>query len=175
MAYITLPQAGVDFSATYAAATAVTSTTGLDQPSPPWAVGTVELGSNGTEWVFCKAGGTITSGDFLIITTATFVATAITSTLARAALFASVGVAGASTTVDKFLWVCRKGYLASANVATSATAFTALHTTATGGRLDSNSSANTTATVSPAIGLATAASNTAAINIAYPAVVSALD
>lgn len=171
----TLPQGGINFAGTYGTATTVSSTSGLDQPSPPWAVGTVELGSSGTEWIFCIAGGTVAAGDFVILTTATFTATAITSTLARAALGSMVGIAGADATVGQFIWVARKGYITGANVATSASAFTALHTTATGGRLDSNSSANTTATISPVVGLATAASNTANVVMPGAIYVSALD
>jgi hypothetical protein len=173
----TLPQAGINFAAVYPVATTASTATSssLENPSPPWLVGTVEIGSSGTEWVFCIAGGTVAAGDFVILTTATFTATAITSTLARAGLGSMVGIAGGAATVGQFLWVCRKGYITGANVATSASAFTALHTTATGGRLDSNSSANTTATISPVVGLATAASNTANVVMAGAVYVSALD
>ncbi|NBW77327.1 MAG: hypothetical protein EBR34_16265 [Sphingomonadaceae bacterium] len=173
----TLPQSGINFANVYPVATTASTATSssLENPSPPWLVGTVELGSSGTEWIFCIAGGTVAAGDFVIITTATFTATAVTSTLARAALGGMCGIAGGAATVGQFLWVCRKGYITGANVATSASAFTALHTTATAGRLDSGSSANTTATISPVVGLATAASNTANVVMSGSIYVSALD
>ena len=175
--YTTLPQSGINFNLAYPVATTASTATSssLENPSPPWVVGTMELGSVATEWVFCIAGGTVAAGDFVVITTATFTATAVTSTLARAALGGMCGVAGAAVTVGQFFWVCRKGYITGANVATSATAFTALHTTATAGRLDSNSTANTTATISPVVGLATAASNTANVVMSGSIYVSALD
>ena len=164
MAYTTLSQAGIDFSKTYAVATAVTATSGLDVPSPPWAVGTMELGSLGSEWVFCIAGGTIAAGDFVVLTTpSSFTVAAVTNTNGLAGFGSWVGVAGGAVTVGQFLWVQRSGYASSANVATSATAFAALHTTTTAGRLNSSGTANTTATVSGVVGTAAAASNTAPV------------
>ena len=168
MAYTTLPQAGLIFNQAYAIATAVTATSGMESPSPPWAVGTTQAGSDHTEWVFCKAGGTITAGDWVVLTSATFVADALTSTNGLLAVGQWVGVAGASCVVNQFIWVCRKGYLSSANVATSATANAFFSTTSTAGRVSTTATANTTAVMSGAIGNATAASNTAPVTLNYP-------
>ena len=171
----TFPQAGINFAAVYAAATTTSSTSGLDQPSPPWLPGTVENGSDGTRWVFCKAAGSITAGDFVAVTTpATFVVTALDSTVGRANFGAICGVAGGTATANQFLWVCTQGYLASANVLTGSVANVALHTTGTAGRIDDSSSANTTATISPVIGTATAASNTSPVFLNNPTI-TALD
>ena len=179
----TLPQAGINFLVAYTAATTASSTSGLDQPSPPWLPGTIEFGSNGSQWLFCKAGGTIAAGDFVVTTTqATFVVSALTSTNGRANFGSMVGCAGADATVDQFLWVCTRGYLplasleggASPNVLTGSVANVALHTTATAGRIDDSGSANTTATISPVIGTDTAASNTSPVYLQNPTV-TALD
>lgn len=179
----TLPQAGINFLATYSAATTTSSTSGLDQPSPPWLPGTIEFGSNGSQWIFCKAGGTIAAGDFVAVTTqATFVVEAITSTIGRANYGSMVGCAGADATANQFLWVCTRGYLglsslqdgASPNVLTGSAANVALHTTGTAGRIDDSGSANTTATISPVIGTDTAASNTSPVYLQNPTI-TALD
>lgn len=173
MAYTTLPQAGINFSTTYGAATTASSSSGLDQPSPPWAVGTSELGSDNTKWVFCKAGGTLVAGDFVLITTATFVATALDSTNGLAGVGQWVGVAGGGVTVNQFLWVCVNGYLSGANVATSSSANVYFSTTATPGRVSTTATANSTARMSGAIGNSTAASNSAPVTLTSPVITGA--
>jgi hypothetical protein len=171
VANTTNPQAGINFAAAYSAATTTSSTTGLDQPSPPWLPGTIEFGSDGTKWMFCKAGGSITANDFALITTvSTSVAEAITSTLGRANFGARCGVAGATVTANQFFWMCVEGYLAAANILTGSVANVALHTTGTAGRLDDTAGAGSTATVGPVIGLATSASNTSAVFLLNPTV-----
>lgn len=171
----TFPQAGINFANVYAAATTSSSTSGLDQPSPPWLPGTFENGSNGTRWLFIKAGGSITAGDMVIITTpATFIGEALTSTLGRANFGAICGVAGGTATVDQFLWICTQGYITGCNVLSGSVANVALHTTGTAGRVDDSSSANTTATLSPVIGTATSASNTSPLFLNNPTI-TALD
>lgn len=175
VANTTFPQAGINFAAVYSAATTVSSTSGLDQPSPPWLPGTVENGSDGTRWVFCKAGGSVTAGDFVAVTTpATFVVEALDNTVGLANFGAICGVAGGTATANQFLWVCTQGYLASANVTTGALANLTMHTTSTAGRIDDSGTANTTATISPVIGTATAASNTAPVFLNNP-IISVLD
>jgi hypothetical protein len=171
MAYTTNPQLGVKFGSSYPAATTVSSTSGLEQPSPPWAPGTIEFGSDGTKWMFVKAGGTVTANDFVIVTdSAAHVAQALTNTLGRANFGARCGVAGASATVDQYFWMCVEGYLAAANVTTGTAANVALRTTATAGRVGSTVSAGTTAAVGPGVGLSTAASNTAPIFLNNPTI-----
>lgn len=175
VANITLPQSGVNFATVYAAATAVSSTTGLDQPSPPWLPGTIQYGSDGTKWMFCKAGGSITAADVVIVTTtSTSVVEALTSTLGRANFGARCGVAGGTATANQFLWVCLEGYLSACNVLTGSVANVALHTTGTAGRIDDTGGAGTTATIAPFIGLATSASNTSAVFLNNPTI-TALD
>lgn len=175
VANTTNPQAGINFGAAYSAATTTSSTSGLDQPSPPWLPGTIEYGSDGTKWMFCKAGGAITANDFSIVTTtSTSVAEALTSTLGRANFGARCGVAGATVTADQFFWMCVEGYLAAANVLTGSVANVALHTTGTAGRIDDTGGAGTTATIAPVIGLATSASNTSAVFLLNPTI-TALD
>ncbi len=174
-ANITLPQAGVNFAAVYSAATSVSSTTGLDQPSPPWLPGTIEFGSDGTKWIFAKAGGSITANDVVIVTTASSTTVeALTSTLGRANFGARCGVAGGTATANQYLWVCVEGYLSAVNILTGSVANVALHTTGTAGRIDDTGGAGTTATIAPFIGLATSASNTSAAFLNNPTI-TALD
>jgi len=168
-AFTLTPFAGAAFATAYPAVDVL-----IEAPRPPFAVGTMGLGSDGTEWVFCIAGGTIAAKDTVLITPATMTANAITSTLGRAAVGNWVGVAGAAATVGQFIWVCRSGYLTGVNVATSAAAFTVMHDSATAGRLTTTTGAGTTAAVVGIVAQATAAANVANCFLNRP-YVSALD
>ncbi len=169
VAFTLTPFAGAAFDQTYAAVDV-----NIEAPRPPFAVGTMGLGSDGTEWVFCIAGGTIVAKDVVLFVPATYTVNAITSTLGRAAVGNWVGVAGAAATVGQFIWVCRSGYLTGVNMATSAAAFTLAHDSATAGRITTTAGAGTTAAIVGIVAQATAAANVANVMINRP-YVSALD
>lgn len=139
------------------------STSTPDYPGAPYAVGTVMEGSNGSFWTFVIAGGSITANDAVIVTTnSSWTVQALTSTLGKGKLGQRVGVAGGTATTGQYLWVQTSGYCPTVNAATGATAFTALHTSASAGRITATAVGGTSAFVNGIVLLATAASNVAA-------------
>ena len=98
---------GYNFTTAYAAV----STSTPEFPGAPLAVGTRVNGTAGATWIFVKAGGTVAAGDVCLITTnSTWIAEAMTSTLAKGKLGQMVGVAGAVATVGQFFWMQIAGY-----------------------------------------------------------------
>lgn len=147
-----------------------------DVTGPPFTPGTTAIGTDASEWLFVKlaASQTIAAGDYVYVSTpSTFVVTSLSNT-AKALLGAFVGVAGAAatsgTTSYEYIWIQRAGYNATTAAATSSTANTAMHTSATAGRLNSGGSAGVTATVDGVVLTATAASNVAAAMLNYPTI-----
>jgi len=147
------------------------STSTPEYPGAPVAVGTHLHGSDGSTWVFCVAGGSITANDAVLVTTnSSWTVQAMTSTLAKGKLGQRAGIAGATATSGQYLWVQTAGYNSSVNAVTGATAFTVLHSSATAGRLTATAVGGTSAAVTGIVILATAASNTAAAFITGAAI-----
>jgi hypothetical protein len=135
--YAISPLEGANFNATYTAydqTAAVSATNNVDNPGPPFAVGTVAKGSGDSEFVFVKAGATINLGDCCVITSATQIANPITTTLALLGL--QVGFAQVPIANGAYGWLQRNGACANINVAASCVQNVILNTTATAGVLD---------------------------------------
>jgi hypothetical protein len=164
---------GVDFSKSYTVNTASTP----EVTGPPFKVGTVETGDDGSSWMFVKlaVSQTIASGDFVYVSSidTTFLVTLLANAaVAKRGMF--VGVAGAAatsgTTSYEFIWIQRAGYRAGANCLTGSLANVVLHTTATNGRIDDSAAGGTSATVDGVVQLATAAANAAAVYLNWPVI-----
>lgn len=167
---------GVNVAASYS----INTTTNPEYPRPPHVPGTHIIANDGSTWVFCQVGTTgsaIAAADIVLITQDnTWVATGITGAGARSLLGAPVGVAGAAAAVSttstvNYIWVQRSGYAANVNVATSATANTALHTNATNsGRLNSAADTGVGTAITNIVANATAAANKANCFLSFPMV-----
>ena len=156
---------GVDFTAAYTVSTSVP-----EYPGAGMQVGTRVNAGNGGQWIFVVAGGSITANDIAVISTAsTFTATALSNTTAKGFLGKLVGKAGATVTSGQYFWLQVAGYAASVNAATSSAANTVLGSTTTAGRLGAASAGNS-AKVTGLVLVATAASNTAAAILNFPAI-----
>lgn len=164
----TLSTEGIDLAATYTGysqTSAQSSTNTPDYPSPtgPFYLGQVTKGTDGSEWVYVLAGGTITQGDVVIITnTGTlWTANSITNTLAASKLGNFLAVATyTGFTSGYYGWVQRSGKCSGISVIASTSANTQLYTTTTAGRLSSASVASTT---SIAAGIVLATANTSGL------------
>lgn len=147
------------------------STSTPEYPGTTVPVGTRVAGTDGTEWIRVIAGGSITAGDVVIVTTnSSWTVQAMTNTLASSKLGQWVGVAGATATSGQYLWMQVSGYTAAVNAATGMTGFTAARSTSTGGRIDDTITGGTTVAIAGIVLLATAASNTAAAILNNPTV-----
>jgi hypothetical protein len=159
----------------------ISPTTTPEVPNPPFAVGTMALGTDASVWVFVKlaASQTIAAGDFVYVNSTDAVSWNVTSlsNTAKALLGALVGIAGAAatsgTTSTQYIWIMRAGHYASANVITSASANALLYTSATAGRLTGTASATNNSLVSGVVPLVTAASNLANVALNFPAISTA--
>lgn len=147
-----------------------------DVTGPPFTPGTTAIGTDASEWLFVKlaASQTIAAGDYVYVSSHSAWEVTLLANAAKALLGAFVGVAGAAatsgTTSYQYIWIQRAGYNASTNCATGSLANTALHTTATIGRIDDTAAGGTSATVAGVVQLATAASNAAAVILNYPTI-----
>mgnify|MGYP003646431443 FL=1 len=166
--YNTIPSAGIDFATAY-----TISTSTPEYPGSPIELGTTILGTDGSRWTLCKleAASTCTAGDALIVTTnSTWEVKALTNTLGVSKLGQLVGIAGATGTAGQYVWMQVAGYNGTVNAVTGSAAFTALHSSATGGRLTSTAAAATSVAINGIVILATAASNVAAAVLTNPVV-----
>lgn len=164
----TNPVGGIDFTTAYTA-----PSSDLAIPGPTLAVGTTVFGNMGSRWVLVRLeeASTCTAGDVLIvIDNDDWIVQGVSNTNGVSKLGQLVGVAGATGTEGQYLWMQTAGYVASANVLTGATAFTALHSTATAGRIDDTASAGNSVAINGIVALATAASNAAACLLTNPVV-----
>jgi len=156
-AYVNTPLGGINFAQAY-----TLSATTPEYPGRGFTPGTHVQGSDGSTWIFVmlEAASTCTVGDALIVTTnSTWEVKAVTNTLALSKLGQRLGIAGATGTAGQYLWMQVAGYNASINCATGSTAFTALHTGATAGRLTTTAAGGTSVAVSGGVINATAAAN----------------
>lgn len=166
--YNTIPSSGIDFGTAFT----VSSST-PDYPGSPIKLGTPMMGTDGSRWVLCKleAASTCTAGDALIVTTnSTWEVKALTDTLGVSKLGQLVGIAGATGTAGQYVWMQVSGYNGTVNAVTGSAAFTALHSSATGGRLTSTAAASVSVGINGMVILATAAANVAAAVLSNPVV-----
>lgn len=157
MAIVTTPLGGINFGLAY-----TLSSTVPEYPGRQFTPGTHVQGTDGSTWIFVvlEAASTCTAGDALIVTTnSTWEVKAVTNTLAASKLGQRMGIAGATGTAGQYLWMQTAGYNASINCATSSSAYTALHTSATAGRLTTTAAGGTSVAVNGGVINATAASN----------------
>lgn len=126
MTFATSNVLGVDFTATPTAA--------------DFDLGTTVLGSDGTKWVYVKAGGAITQYDAVAIDE-NYAALALTKALADAGH--AVGFAQVAFTSGDYGWVAVEGSNIKVRVAISCAADVALYTTGTAGIVDDTSASQT--------------------------------
>jgi len=156
---------GVNFTEAYSA-----STSTPEYPGLPFQVGTRVNAGNGGQWIFVLAGGSITANDICVIATmSTFSTVQLQNSTGKGFLGKIVGKAGATATSGQGLWLQVAGYAAAVNAATSSAANTVLSSTSTAGRIGAASAGNS-AKVTGLTLVATAASNTAAAVLNFPAI-----
>lgn len=138
----TSPQSGVDVTTYYAG---ISASLTPETPAPPFAVGAIMTGNQGTEFVFVQASTTIALGDFVAIQNG-FFATSLTNTNVISSLGCQIGMAATvvaqSVTLipaGAFFWAAIRGSSLSGNAATATTAGAPvqLYTTATAGAIAS--------------------------------------
>jgi hypothetical protein len=143
------------------------STTSLEYPAPPFAVGTRAIGNNGTEWMYVQASAAVTATFACVISVTNTVAHMTTTTGLRGLL---VGVPAVDIAANSYGWVQIKGP-ANLQVLASAAANVRLNTTATAGALDDDGTSTTKEVLGIALTTARAASQgLAPAMLNYPAV-----
>lgn len=163
MAINTTPLAGINFAQAY-----TLSETVPEYPGRQFTPGTHVQGTDGSTWIFVmlEAVSTCTANDALIVTTnSTWEVKRVTNALALSKLGQQMGIAGATGTAGQYLWMQTTGYEATIAAATGSTAFTALHTGVTAGRLTTTAVGGTSVAVGGGVLLATAAANVGAVNL----------
>jgi hypothetical protein len=126
---------GVDVSQTY-----TVSTSTPEYPAAPFAVGEHVLGSNGTEWVFVKAGAAIAQYAAVQIDAAFNV---VPLTTALAAALWDVGFAQVAIASGDYGWVCIRGENISILTKGAVTKQAALYTSTSAGILVNNTTSGT--------------------------------
>ena len=145
--YSTSNAEGVDVNAVF-----MLDTSTVEYPRPPFGVGTIAWGTDGSSWVYCTASITIATGSAVLIsntpgswsvalTGGATVATAPTGTLVGV-VTGSTGTmfvpAPSGTQTGAFFWVQRAGNTANLKTAASTTKNAQLYSSATvGGSLSS--------------------------------------
>lgn len=156
---------GVNFTEAYSVSASVP-----EYPGAPFQVGTRINAGNAGQWIFAIAGGSITANDIVVFSTmSSFTVQSVTNTLAKGFLGKLVGKAGATATSGQYIWVQVAGYASAVNAATSSAANTVLSSTTTAGRIGGSSAGNS-AKITGLTLVATAASNTAAAVLNFPAI-----
>lgn len=156
---------GANFTEVYTVSSSVP-----EYPGAPLQVGTRVNAGNAGQWVFAIAGGSITANDIVVFTTmSSFTVQSGTNALSKGFLGKLVGKAGATATSGQYLWVQVAGYASAVNAATSSAANTVLSSTTTAGRIGAASAGNS-AKITGLTLVATAASNTAAAVLNFPAI-----
>lgn len=156
------PFAGADFTGAFTVGSRA-------EKFPPFTLGQRMQDADGNEYVYVQANGAIVANDVVIYTEA-FQADQADTTNSATAFGDRAGIAAGSLADNDYGWIQIYGQ-ATANVANSCAANTALNTTATAGRLDDD--ATTGAEVIDRLVLTTAAgasATTAAAELNYPSV-----
>lgn len=168
MPFNTTNSEGVDFSAVFYLNSATP-----EYPRPPFAVGTVMKGSDGTEYVYVSSTSAQAVGDVCRLSTG-WAATGVNA--ADVGMFGLlVGVvpaavsAAAGTVSAAFFWLQRAGICPAISVTTGVTANQQLYSMGTTGRLDASPATGDEA-ITGLVTTATAASNLAPGILNYPTV-----
>lgn len=117
-----------------------TYTTAVRAQGKGFSVGDVSTDSSGNDWVFVQAGAAISLYDTVAVDT-TFAANPISNANASAPVF--VGVAAVAFASGEYGWVQQRGNC-TIRVLASAAKNAALHTTVTGGQLDTTTISTST-------------------------------
>lgn len=107
-----------------------------EYPTPPFRVGTVQFGDNGSAWIYAQnsSGSVAIAAGAVCQITATHTATPLTTAASPRGV--RVGIPLVAIPASAFGWFQVAGICAGASVLASAAANTRLNTTATAGSLD---------------------------------------
>lgn len=170
----TTPQEGVDFTAYYNVSASLTPET----PAPPFAIGTMFEGNNGSEFIFVQASTSIALGDFVAIQNG-FQANSLNSTNVISSLGCRIGLAGATVAgsvtyipAGAYFWCAIRGGSLSGNAASALTAGTPvqLFTSATAGAITSVTTSSSLA--AGLAGIECVSSTTPIFNLTWPRTVT---
>jgi hypothetical protein len=168
--FATTPLEGIDFAAVYTGSVSLTP----EYPAPPFALGTIAEGSDGTIFMYVKAFATINQFDFVTIDHS-YNAYQIAQGTPTGDGFANiVGCAQVAAVATNGLWVAIKGNAGlQGNMAAATAQGVALWTSATAGQLSSTSNSSTSPTVSAllngvAVQTATTVSGPANVSLVWP-------
>jgi hypothetical protein len=109
VAYNTLNTEGINFNTTYTAydqTAAISATNSVDNPGPPFSVGTYARGTNQSEFVFVKASAAIVLGYVCVIDSA-YNAAGVTTTNGKLGML--LGVAPVAIASGAYGWLQRAG------------------------------------------------------------------
>jgi|TARA_R100000995_G_scaffold66172_1_gene35009 hypothetical protein len=126
MAFTTQSAVGIDFD-------------GENETTPSQTLGAKMVGTDGSEWIYCLAGGAVAQYDCVAVTEAM---SAVPITKALADTGEIVGVAPVAIASGSYAWVQTSG-VCTLNVLASCAADAKLYTSATAGSLDDASSSQT--------------------------------
>jgi hypothetical protein len=130
MAYSTANMLGANLTMVYTPSTDLVPFTGGD--SPPFAVGQMTVGTDGSEWTFVLATANIAQYDWVGVDE-DYDAAPLTKAMADDGWI--IGVAQVAIASGSYGWVCTKGANVSGNVAASTAADSALYTSSVAGTL----------------------------------------
>jgi len=118
------------------------STSTPEYPAPPFEVGQMVMGNDGSQWIFCLASTTV-AAYYAVGIDSSFNANPLTSTMAASGL--SVGWSQVAVDGGDYFWAGLQGRGSfSIAVAASCAAGAALYTTTTAGVLDDSATATQT-------------------------------
>jgi len=136
--YSTTNESGIDINSVF-----ILSTATPEYPNPPFHVGTLAWGTDGSEWVYCTASITITAGNVVAISNVpnTWSVALVGGSAAAGAYGSLLGVVGGSTgsivvpaptgsQTATYFWVQRAGNCPNVTTAASTTKNALLYTVA---------------------------------------------
>ena len=127
--------AGVDYSLIFTPTTTSQLYGTSGTPNPPFAVGTLSDGSDGSKWVYVKYGtGGVTGIGYSVVFDEAFLAVMMSNSVGG--LGDKIGIPTAAASSGDYGWVQVYGVCASIRVSASAAANVALASTTTAGELD---------------------------------------
>jgi len=145
----------------------VTGTGTLFDQGNDFELGTILVGTDGDEWIYCHASEILTANNAVLINE-TFETENVDITITASTFGQMCGVCETTCADNDFLWIKINGE-STLNVATSSAANIVLNSTAVAGRLDDNLLSGSE-TIEGIIQTATESSNTAACLLTRPRV-----
>lgn len=146
--FATTPLEGIDFAAVYTGSVSLTP----EYPAPPFALGTIAEGTDGTIFMYVKSNGTINQFDFVYIDHNYNAYQAVNGTPSGDGFADIIGCSQVAAVATNSLWVALKGNAGlQGNMAAATTQGVQLFTSATAGQLASTSNSSTSPTVSALI------------------------